>query len=169
MSSDAPTTPSRPALRRLLLGVILVLLVQASVGMVVNLNVSVPARHPGARPSNYLTGSLHSVAWAIGHGAAALAIHAVLGLALVVLALAAAVLAARRTARSVTALTCFGGLLVIGAGFNGASFLDYGHDTSSLIMALLCFAAIAAYSVALAREPFAQDSPRCPRPAPGPS
>jgi hypothetical protein len=27
-----------------------------------------------------------------------------------------------------------GGLLVIGAGFNGASFLDFGHDSSSLIM-----------------------------------
>jgi hypothetical protein len=169
VSSDAPTVPSGLVLRRPLLGVILVLLVQASVGMVVNLDVSVPVHHPGARPSNYLTGSLQSVAWAIGHGAAALAIHAALGLALVVLALAVAVLAARRAGRSVTALTSLGGLLVLGAGFNGASFLDFGHDTSSLVMALLCFAAIAAYSVALAREPFAQEAARCPRPSPGPS
>ncbi len=152
--------PSRLALRSLLLGAILVLLVQASVGMVVNLNVRVPARHPGARPSDYVTGSFQSVAWAIGHGAAALAIHAALGLAVVVLALAAAVLAARRAGRSLKALTSLGGLLVLGAGFNGASFLDYGHDTNSLIMALLCFAAIAAYVLALASEPFTGAAPR---------
>lgn len=85
MSADSPTVSSSLTLRRLLLGAILVLLVQAGVGMVVNLDVNVPADHPGARPSNYLAGSL--------------------------------------------------------------------HDTSSLIMALLCFAAIAAYTIGLAREP----------------
>jgi len=159
VGGDGPTVPSRLGLRRLLLGAILVLLVQAGVGVAVNLDVSVPARHPGARPSNYLSGSLDGVAWAIGHGAAALAVHVALGLALVVLALAAAVLAWRCAARSVAALTSLGGLLVVGAGFNGASFLDYGHDTNSLIMALLCFAAIAAYTVALAREPFAAPRP----------
>jgi hypothetical protein len=158
MSTNAAARPSRLALRWLLLGAILGLLVQASVGMVVNLNVNLPARHPGARPSNYLTGSVQSVGWAIRHGAAAVAIHATLGLVLVVLALAAAVLAARRARRSVVALTSLGGLLVLGAGFNGASFLDYGHDTNSLIMALLCFAAMAAYSVALALSPVTQEA-----------
>jgi hypothetical protein len=156
--------PSRLPLRWLLLGSIVALLVQASVGMAVNLNASVSAHHPGARPSNYLTGSFQSVTWAIGHGPAALAIHAALGLALVILVLALAV-AARSAKRSVAALTLLGGLLVLGAGFNGASFLDFGHDTSSLIMALLCFAAIAAYSAALAQEPPTRKpagSPRAP-------
>jgi hypothetical protein len=41
-----------------------------------------------------------------------------------------------------------GGLLVIGAGFNGASFLDFGGNISSLIMALLAFAAVACYVTA---------------------
>ena len=51
--------------------------------------------------------------------------------------------------RAVGAWSVLGGLLVIGAGFNGASFLDYGHDISSLIMALLAFGAIACYAAAL--------------------
>jgi transcriptional regulator with XRE-family HTH domain len=51
--------------------------------------------------------------------------------------------------RGATAWSVLGGLLVIGAGFNGASFLDFGHDFSSLIMALLAIAAIACYAIAL--------------------
>jgi hypothetical protein len=39
--------------------------------------------------------------------------------------------------------------LVIGAGFNGASFLNFNNNISSLIMALLAFGAIACYSAAL--------------------
>jgi len=38
---------------------------------------------------------------------------------------------------------------VIGAGLNGASFLDFGGNISSLIMAVLSFAAVACFSVAL--------------------
>ncbi len=152
MIAEHPAVPTRPSLRWVLLGAILALLVQASVGMTVNLDLSVPAGHPGAHPSDYLTGSYHSVVWAIGHGRAALAVHAALGLALLALALAAAVLAVRQATRPVAALTVLGGLLVLGAGFNGASFLDFGHDTSSLVMALLCFAAIAVYSIALDRD-----------------
>jgi hypothetical protein len=38
---------------------------------------------------------------------------------------------------------------VIGAGFNGASFLDFAHNSSSLIMALLALAAIGCYAIAL--------------------
>lgn len=49
--------------------------------------------------------------------------------------------------RAIGALTVLGGLLVMGAGFNGASFLDFADNTSSLIMALLAFAAIGVYAV----------------------
>lgn len=37
---------------------------------------------------------------------------------------------------------------MIGSGFNGASLLDFGHDTGSLIMALIAFAAIGSYAAA---------------------
>jgi hypothetical protein len=133
----------------MLVAAVLLVVVQAAVGMVVNLYVTVPPHHPGAKPSNYFAGSFHSVAWALDHGAAALAVHAALGLALVVFAVGAAVYAIRAGRRSVAAWTVLGGLLVIGAGFNGASFLDFNDNSSSLIMALLALAAIASYTVAL--------------------
>jgi len=136
-------------LRWMLLVAVLLVVVQASIGMVVNLYVAVPRHHPGARPANYFAGSFHSEVWAVGHGAAALAIHAALGLALVVFVVGAAVQAIRAARRAVAAWSVLGGLLVIGAGFNGASFLDFNHDISSLIMAMLAFAAIGSYTVAL--------------------
>jgi hypothetical protein len=136
-------------LRWTLLGAVLLVLVQSAIGMTVNLYVTVPSRHPGAHPSNYLTGSFHSVTWAISGGQVALACHAALGLALVVFAIAAVVHAIRSRRRAVTFWSVAGGLLVIGAGFNGASFLDFNDNLSSLIMALLAFAAVACYATAL--------------------
>ena len=136
-------------LRWMLLAAVLLVVVQASIGMVVNLYADIPSQHPGAKPANYFAGSFHSVVWAVGHGAAALAVHAALGLALVVFVIGAAVHAIRAGRRSVAVWSVLGGLFVIGAGFNGASFLDFNHNISSLIMALLAFAAIASYTVAL--------------------
>lgn len=57
--------------------------------------------------------------------------------------------AARAARRAVTIWSVLGGLLVIGAGLNGASFLDFGGNISSLIMAVLSFAAVACFSIAL--------------------
>lgn len=133
----------------MLLGAALLVLVQAGIGIAVNLFVSVPSHHPGSHPTGYLVGSYDSVAWAIAHGAGGLAVHASLGLALVVLAAGACIHAARSHRTAVTAWSVVAGLLVVGAGFNGSSFLDFADDVSSLIMALLAFAAAASYAVAL--------------------
>ena len=57
------------------LGMAVVSIAQTAVGMVVNLHVTVPVHHPGAQPEDYFSGSLHSIAWAIGHGSLALAGH----------------------------------------------------------------------------------------------
>jgi heme/copper-type cytochrome/quinol oxidase subunit 3 len=128
---------------------LVVVLAQYAIGMVVNLFVTIPAHHPGAKPSNYFSGSGSSVAWAIADGPAALAVHAALGLALVVAAIAVAVLATNLRRRGVIALAWLGAACILGAGFNGASFLDFNHDISSLIMSLLAAAAIACYAVIL--------------------
>jgi hypothetical protein len=92
---DARATLSQPAatsgLRRIILGTAVVVLVQVGIGMIVNLYEVIPAHHPGSHPSNYFTGSVRSVAWALSHGAAALVIHATLGLALAALAVIVAV------------------------------------------------------------------------------
>ena len=127
----------------------MLVLVQAGIGMIVNLDETIPAHHPGAHPSNYFTGSARSVAWAVSHGAAALVIHATLGLALVALAIAVAVRALRIANRAVTIWSILGAGLIIGAGFNGASFLDFNKDASSLVMALLALGSVACYTVAL--------------------
>jgi hypothetical protein len=133
----------------MLLAAILLVLVQSGIGMAVNLFVTIPSSHPGARPADYFGGSFDSVIWAIGHGAPALAVHASLGLALVVIVIGVAVCALRLRRWAVGSLSVLAGLLVIGAGFNGASFLDFSHDSSSLIMTLLAFGGLGCYSAAL--------------------
>jgi hypothetical protein len=140
--------PAR-GLRRLTLGAMVLVLTQAAIGMVVNLYVTVPAGHPGARPANYFSGSASSVGWAVTHGASALAIHATLGLALAVLVIGVAARSFAVADWPVRAWSTLGALFVLGAGFNGASFLDFNNSVSSLIMALLGFAAVACYAVVL--------------------
>lgn len=152
----APEERRRAALRRMTLGALLAVLVQAGIGMTVNLYVAVPAHHPGAHPADYVSGSLHSVGWALAHGAPALVAHVVLGLLLIVMVLSVAVRALGVGDRAVSVWTSLGGLLVIGAAFNGASFLDFAAASSSLIMALLAFGAVACFGVAL----FLQALPR---------
>lgn len=148
-AAEAPGLEPAGTLRAMLLAVIVLVLVQAGLGMAVNLYVAVPAHHPGAHPANYFSGSYDSVTWAIGHGTLALVLHASLGLALVVVAIGAAVHALRSSQRAVAFWSVLGGLLVIGAAFNGASFLDFNDNISSLLMALLAFGAVASYAVAL--------------------
>jgi hypothetical protein len=46
--------------RLLSLVMIVAVLAQYAVGMVVNLFVTIPAHHPGAKPSNYFSGSASS-------------------------------------------------------------------------------------------------------------
>lgn len=133
----------------MLLTVILLTLIQAAIGMMVNLFVAIPRRHPGAEPSNYLAGSFHSVVWAVAHGPLALALHASLGAALIIVAVGAVVHAVRAGDRAVAIWSGLGALFVVGAGFNGASYLDFADKISSLIMALLAFGAAAAFSIAL--------------------
>lgn len=129
------------------LGTGILVVIQIALGMVVNLYVSVPSKHPGADPRNYFTGSGRSVAWAINSGPVALAVHVSFGLALVVMAAVLAVRSVTLRAGWVAVTSVAAAALVIGAGFNGASFVDFGHDISSLVMALLALGALTCYLV----------------------
>jgi hypothetical protein len=62
--------------------------------------------------------------------------HAILGLVLILLALLLIGLAYARRERVWMILSPIGAIGMIGAGFNGASFLNYGHDFSSLLMSV---------------------------------
>ena len=127
----------------------LLLLVQYLLGMVANLYVTLPAHHPGAAAGNYFAGVGSGLNWLIGQGPGWAAAHAALGLALVLAALGNIVFTWRRGGRAVTVTAVLGALFIVGAGFNGASFLNYGHDVSSLIMAVLWALALASYLTGL--------------------
>jgi len=125
------------------------LLLQFLLGMIVNLYVTVPSTHPGSSASNYFGGLVQGVPWAIAHGALALQLHAALGLALVLFAIRHAIVAIRSRQRLWQTASLLGAFGVIFAGFNGGSFVNYGHDVSSLLMAIGFAVAIAAYATGL--------------------
>ncbi|MEO6942984.1 MAG: hypothetical protein ABI124_08175 [Terrimesophilobacter sp.] len=125
----------------------LLLMVQYLLGMVINLFVTVPTAHPGAQPAEYFTGSAQSVAWAITDGGLWLRLHASLGLLLVLAAIWTIVASVR--ARRARTLMILGGIFVLGAGFNGASFLNYDEGFSSMLMGGLMALAMACYVVGL--------------------
>jgi hypothetical protein len=137
------------SMRRQLFGAIVLILVQSGLGMFVNLFVSIPRRHSGAQPHNYVTGSLKSLAWAFDHGALPLVIHTVLGALLAVMVVGIVAGSLRLPRRSLGLWSILGALLTVGAGFNGASFLDYNRNASSFVMAILAFGALACFLVVM--------------------
>lgn len=145
-----PATAGSPEARRRLrgatFGLVLGLLIQFLAGIWVNLFVTIPGAHPGSKPSEYFSGSFQSVVWAItGSGLPALVFHAAWGLILVLGGVSLAFQARRLHRRSVTVIAVLGFLFVLGAGFNGASFLDFNEDFSSMIMATLFALAMLCY------------------------
>jgi hypothetical protein len=121
------------------------LLIQYLLGMVVNVYVVLPGRHPGAGAPDYFTGAVSGLDWVISDGPGWAAAHAAFGLALALAALATIALARRQDGRLALTLSVLGALAIVGAGFNGVSFLDYGHAFSSMIMAGLWALALACY------------------------
>jgi hypothetical protein len=136
-------------LRRALVGVNFFLLVQYLLGIAVNLFVTIPTKHPGAQPPEYFSGVVQSVTWAILHGPFLLVVHASLGLLLVAATAAAAARAWPLGGRTLRWTTIVGAISVLGAGFNGGSFLNYNEDFSSMIMASFFAVAVACYVLAL--------------------
>ena len=132
-------------------GLLIALLVQFGLGMYVNLFANIPLNHPGHGANDFFAGSYHSVAWAetSPHAPLILAFHAGLGLLLVVGSLWLAALAIRGRRAGFVWAAVLGALCILGAGFNGASFLNYNKDANSYVMALL-FAAVLCYIIILA-------------------
>jgi hypothetical protein len=147
-SSHITATRTPTALLRPIAAIALLLLAaQFLVGKLVNLFVIVPAAHPGANTSNYFLGVVQGVLWALTQGTMYLLIHAVLGLLLFLFSiiLIGLAIASRRTAWIITSI--LGWIGIVGAGFNGASFLNYGQNFSSLLMSILFLLAVISYAV----------------------
>ncbi len=68
-----------------------------------------------------------------------------------VAAFASPALTRRQDTRAAPATSAAGALAIVGAAFNGVSFLNYGHDFSSLTMAGLWALALACYLTGLFR------------------
>lgn len=147
--TSTPQTASAK-LRTLTLLMLLLLEAQFFVGMLVNLYVQIPATHPGANSSNYFLGVVQGVGWALVYSPLALLVHVALGLLLVLTSsiLTALAIASRRPAWIIASL--LGWIGVVGAGFNGASFLNYGHDFSSLLMSTGFVLAMISYTLGFA-------------------
>lgn len=132
--TSAPPVAGTSRLTQQAMVLCVLLMVQFFVGMITNLYVTIPAHHPGTGTSDFFAGAARAVAWAVSSAPAWLAVHAALGLALAVASIAFIVTSARSRDRRWIWLSVVGCLLLVGAGFNGASFLVFGRDFSSLIM-----------------------------------
>jgi hypothetical protein len=111
------------------------LLIQYGVGLWVSLYVTVPARDQDG-------GVLAAVGRALANGPAALAVHAGLGLFLLLGSIALVVRATVARDRFFIVTTAVSLLAVLGAAGSGAAFVNNGQDSSSLTMGLLTAVAL---------------------------
>ena len=125
------------------------LVVQYLLGMAVNLFVTIPKDHPGARPAEYFGGAVQSVGWALTQAHVLLILHAGWGLLLLVNGIMLLGFARRSGARGQVIATALGFLSILAAGFNGSSYLNYDEDLSSMLMAAFLGSAVVCYGAGL--------------------
>jgi hypothetical protein len=61
VTTRADPAELRKVVRRTTVGLLIALIVQFLIGMLVNLFVTIPDRHPGSQPTEYFAGSFQSV------------------------------------------------------------------------------------------------------------
>jgi hypothetical protein len=143
------TKTAQLRLRTITVIILVLLAVQFLVGMLVNLFVQVPSVHPGANAPEYFSGVVQGVVWALLQGPLWLLVHAIVGLLLFLasLILIGFAIAAQRRAWIIVSVIGFVG--IVAAGFNGASFMNYGHNFSSLLMSIGFLVAAVPYTIGL--------------------
>ena len=128
--------------RRTSLGMTMALLVQLALGIAVNLYVTVPARDQGG-------GTLTAIGRALSGGPVALALHAGLGLLILlgtITLLVRSILSRRGLLIWLSAVTL---LAVLGAASSGAAFVNSSTNGASLGMALLTGVALLCLALTL--------------------
>ncbi|MEO7016731.1 MAG: hypothetical protein ABI130_09080 [Leifsonia sp.] len=126
---------------------------QFLLGMLLNLFVKLPDAHPGRTGDEYFSRSWASLLWALSFGGGVpLFIHALTGAVLVVGTTALFVYALVLRARGWRWPLGLAAFFAFGAFFNGMSYLDYGEDFSSAIMATAWLGAVASISFPLVRK-----------------
>jgi hypothetical protein len=128
----------RAGLRRASLAALVLLVVQFGIGMAVNLYVAVPGSDHGQK-----------IWTVISAGPAGLTVHIVLGLLLILAAVGLVVRAVIARHRALIVASAIGLLALIGAAAQGASFVDSGHPSASMVMAILTGVAILSYGASI--------------------
>jgi hypothetical protein len=127
------------ALRRASFASLVLLLIQYGLGMYTNIYVTVPTADKGG-----------GFGKAISNGPAALSVHAVLGLLLILAAIGLLVQAVMARYWTVLAAAAIGLIATIGAAFSGANFTNNGgQDSASMTMAVLAGVAMLCYGTVL--------------------
>jgi hypothetical protein len=141
-ASLPPSARLRSGLRANALAGLVMLLVEYSLGISVNLYSTLPAADHGKQ----LFGAL---AAAVGNGPVLLSLHAVLGTLLLITGTAAVVRAVRLGVRPLIALS--GGALIatLVAWLSGSAFIGHLKDSASLTMALAAAVAILCYALVI--------------------
>ncbi len=144
---DATTARRRlDVLRRRTVATLVLLAIQFVIGMALNLYVTIPTHHAGAGSGPYLSGALASVLWSFTSGLPPLIIHVVIGILLLLSAVELVVHAVRAGREAAAVWLAAGGLIaIIFAGFNGASFLKYNLEISSMLMSVGFALAVVCY------------------------
>ncbi len=127
----------------------MLLVVQFLFGVSVNLYVTIPTHHPGAGSGPYLSGAVSSVLWSFSSGLPLLIVHVVIGVLLFLSGIELVVHSVRAGRRAVIWLAAVGLMAIIFAGFNGASFLKYNLNISSMLMSVGFAVAVVCYVVIL--------------------
>ena len=136
------------ALRRASFASLVLLLIQYGLGMYTNIYVTVPSADKGG-----------GLGKAISNGPAALSIHAVLAILLILAAIGLLVQAIMARYWTVLAASAVGLIAIIGAAFSGADFTSKGgQDSASMTMAVLAGVALLCYGTVL----YLLSSPRQP-------
>jgi hypothetical protein len=136
--SRRPSARQRQALRRASLAALVLLVVQYGIGIAVNLYVTVPKADHG-----------HGIGTAISTGPAGLTVHIVLGFLLILAAIGLVVQAVIARHRALIVTSVIGLLALAGAAAQGASFVGNGHQSASMVMAILTGVAILSYGASL--------------------
>jgi hypothetical protein len=136
-------------LRRRSATTLVVLVVQFLVGVSLNLYVTIPTHHPGAGSGPYLSGAVSGVLWSFTSGLPLLVVHVGIGVVLLLSGIELVIHSVRAGRRAAIWLAAVGLTAIIFAGFNGASFLKYNLNISSMLMSVGFAVAVFCYVVIL--------------------
>ena len=127
------------ALRRASFASLVLLLIQYGLGMYSNIYVTVPSADKGG-----------GFGKAISNGPAALSVHAVLAILLILAAIGLLVQAMLARCWTILAAAVIALITIIGAAFSGANFTNNGgQDSASMTMAVLAGVAMLCYGTVL--------------------